>query len=276
MDRRGWSGLARACHLEPTIAVTGVVGAFALSSGRGLGTLWVVAAVLAGQLSIGWSNDVIDHQRDRAAGRTGKPIVSGAVSARVVAVAAALALLACVPLSLVAGGWRGGLAHLLGVAAAWAYNLRLKATPLSPLPYAVAFGALPAFVLLGLPEPRWPPVWLTAAGALLGLGAHFANVVPDIDDDLEHRVVGLPHRLGAHGSVVTAAVLLTAAGAVLAFGPGVDPLGWAALVITAVLAIAAVGLAIRRGFRGPLVFRIAMVIAVIDVALLIARGQQTG
>ncbi len=273
MDGRRWVGLLRACHPEPTIAVTAVVSAFALAAGRGAGTLWVLAAILAGQLSVGWSNDVVDRRRDVAAGRTDKPVAAGLVPARTVAVAAGLALVAVVPLSF-ASGWRAAPAHLVGVVAAWSYNFGMKATPLSPLPYAVAFGALPAFVLLGLPDPQWPPWWMVAAGALLGLGAHFANVVPDIDDDIQQHVVGLPHRIGASASVVTAGVLLLAASVVLAFGPGADPLGVAAIVVTAGL-LAGAALAGRQpGSRW--VFRAAMAIAVVDVALLIARGNTIG
>ncbi|HZO69298.1 MAG TPA: UbiA family prenyltransferase [Kribbellaceae bacterium] len=270
MDGRRWVGLLRACHPEPTIAVTAVVSAFALAAGRGAGTLWVLAAILAGQLSVGWSNDVVDHRRDVAAGRTDKPVAAGLVPARTVAVAAGLALLAVIPLSF-ASGWRAAPAHLVGVAAAWSYNLGMKATLLSPLPYAVAFGALPAFVLLGLPDPQWPPWWMVAAGALLGLGAHFANVVPDIEDDIQQHVVGLPHRIGARASVVTAGVLLLAASVVLAVGPGADPLGVAAIVVTAGL-LAGAALAGRQP-ASRWMFRAAMVIAVVDVALLIARGN---
>jgi 4-hydroxybenzoate polyprenyltransferase len=265
MDGRRWAGLLRACHPEPTVAVTGVTGAFALAAGRGAGTLWVVSAVLAGQLSVGWSNDVIDGRRDAAAGRTDKPIASGTVPARLVAVAAAAALVAAVPLSF-ASGWRAGPAHLLGVAAAWGYNLGLKATVLSPVPYAVAFGALPAFVLLGLPDPRWPPVWMVAAGALLGLGAHFANVVPDLDDDIRQGVVGLPHRLGERACVLVAAALLLAASAVLAFGPDTDLVG--VLAFTIATGLLASGMVMRRSL-----FRVALAVAVVDVVLLIVRGH---
>ena len=40
-----------------------------------------------------------------------------------------------------ASGLLAGLAHLVGVAAAWAYNLGLKSTRISWVPYAVAFGS---------------------------------------------------------------------------------------------------------------------------------------
>ena len=248
-----------------------MTGAFAVAAGRGWGTLWVVAAVLAGQLSIGWSNDLVDRRRDVAAGRTDKPVASGDVAVRLVTIATAVVVVAVVPLSL-AGGWRAGLAHLLGVASGWAYNLGLKATPLSPLPYAVAFGSLPSFVVLGLPGHPLPPWWITAAGALLGLGAHFVNVVPDIDDDLREGIRGLPQRFGRLGATLTAGLLLTAASCLLAFGPGAGPVAIVTLVVTvASLLTASVRSARRPGSRAP--FRAAIAVAVIDVVLLVVRGR---
>ena len=94
-------GLVRACHLGPTVAVTVLVTALAVASGRDVtGCVLVAAAVLTGQLSIGWCNDAVDAGRDIAAGRTVKPVVEGAVSVRTVWVAASADLALCVPLSL--------------------------------------------------------------------------------------------------------------------------------------------------------------------------------
>ena len=79
------------------------------------------------------------------------------------------------------------------------------------LPYAVSFGLLPAFVVLALPgRRRRRPGWSRRA-RLLGAGAHFANVLPDLADDARTGVRGLPHRLGAAGAAVAAAGLLLAA-----------------------------------------------------------------
>lgn len=101
-------GLARACHPGPTAAVTVLVTALAAAAGRdAAGCGLVAAAVLAGQLSIGWCNDAVDAGRDVAAGRTGKPVADGTVSVRAVWTAAAAALALCVPLSL-ASAWRPG------------------------------------------------------------------------------------------------------------------------------------------------------------------------
>jgi UbiA prenyltransferase family len=142
----------------------------------------VAAAVLTGQLSIGWLNDALDVRRDIEVGRTDKPVVAGEVSVPTLRTAAAVAALACVPLSL-ASGAAAGAVHLVAVAAGWAYDAGVKSTAASVVPYLVCFGLLPVFVVLGLPGSPAPPWWLPVGGALLGAGAHFANVLPDLDDD---------------------------------------------------------------------------------------------
>jgi 4-hydroxybenzoate polyprenyltransferase len=231
--------------------------------------------VLAGQLSVGWSNDYVDADRDALVDRTDKPIPAGHIAARVVGVAALTALIASVPLSL-ASGWLAALPHFAGIAAAWGYNLGLKGTVISPIPYAIGFGGLPAFVVLGLPDRPTPPAWLIIAGALLGLGAHFANVLPDMADDIRLGVRGLPHRLGARASAALAAAFLLAASLVLAFGPGRPN----ALTITAVgfgvAALIAGGLVAARQPGSRAAFRVAILVAVIDAALFIARGASIG
>src|SRR6478736_3805849 len=114
--------LVRAGHLEPTLAVTALTALLAWSAGHDLGTgLLVTAAVLTGQLSIGWSNDLVDRGRDLAVHRSDKPLATGALPVRVVQVAVGAALAACVVLSLLCG-LRSGLTHLvLGVGSGWAY-----------------------------------------------------------------------------------------------------------------------------------------------------------
>src|SRR6476659_661201 len=211
-------GLALSCHPLPTIAVTAISAGLAalagLSPARGA---LLVAAVFAGQLSIGWSNDAIDAARDRATQRSDKPVAQGAVSTRTVAVAAGVALLVAVLLSL-ALGWQPGLASLTDVACGWLYNLGLKATAFSFLPYAIAFGVLPAVATLSSPQPSWPAPWAMTAGALFGVSAHLANVLPDLDDDVGTGVRGLPHRLGARATAVACPVLLGAASLVILAG----------------------------------------------------------
>src|SRR4051812_29796880 len=159
--------LVRACPPEPALAVTALTTALAVSVGRGAGSVTVAAALLSGQLSVGWSNDWIDADRDRRSGRCDKPVARGDLSPTTLRNAALAAVACCVPLSL-AMGRAAGLLPPAAVAAAWAYNARLKPPLLSWAPYAFSFGAIPSIVPLGLPGSPWAPRWATAAGALLG------------------------------------------------------------------------------------------------------------
>jgi protoheme IX farnesyltransferase len=270
----GALALLRSCHPEPTAAVTAMATALAVTTGRDVaGVLLVAGAVLTGQLAIGWLNDHLDADRDRAVGRTDKPVAGGGVSARAVGVAAVVAAVLCVPLSL-ASGLLAGVLHLVAVAGGLAYDLGLKATRASVLPYAVSFGLLPVFVVLGAGAPA--PWWLPVAGALLGCGAHFANALPDLDDDRATGVLGLPHRMGAAGSRIAAAALLLAASVVLVVGVlGSGAAVPAPLVVAApVVALGVLGagfaLGRRPGSRAP--FRAVVLVALVDVALLVAAG----
>lgn len=268
--------LVRSCHPEPTLAVTAGITALTVAAGQtAAGALGVALAMLAGQLSIGWSNDWLDAARDARTGRADKPVAAGQVGLRTVRAAALAAAAATVPLSLVFG-WRAGMMNILGVACGWAYNAGLKSTAMSVLPYTVAFALAPAFAVLSLPGAPAPPVWLLVTGALLGSGAHFANVVPDLDDDAATGIHGLPHRLGRAGSVAAAAVLLAAASAVLAFGPPgpPGPAGIGALAVVVVVLGAGLVRGRRPGSRAP--FRAVMVVAVVDVALLLVSGATLG
>jgi 4-hydroxybenzoate polyprenyltransferase len=264
-------GLAGACHPLPSLAVTAVAVLLAAGLGHGAaGVLLIGAAVLTGQLSIGWSNDWVDAARDRATGRAAKPAATGQVPVRTVATAAALALAATTVLSALLGAYAAA-ALLLGVAMGWAYNLGLKATPWSGATYLLAFGALPLAPYLALPDRPWPPWWVPVVGALLGFGAHFANVLPDLRADAATGVRGLPQRLGPRWGVVVMAIALATASVVLGLGP---PDASGAFVLTAVAggalgALAAVSVALRVP-DSPAAFRITIAIAVLDVGLLIA------
>jgi 4-hydroxybenzoate polyprenyltransferase len=274
-------GLLGASHPLPSLAVTVLATALSAGAGRSAGgCVLVAAAVLSGQLSIGWCNDLVDRARDVAAGRRDKPLATGAVSVRLVTGACALAVVLCVPLSL-ASGWRAGVAHLAGVAGGWAYDLGLKRTPWSFLPYAVSFALLAAFITLGLPGHPAPPAWLLVAAALLGTGAHFLNVVPDVDADLAAGVRGLPQRMGAAAAAATGAVLLAAAAVVVTFGPGRPPWwAWTGLGVAVGCAAGAglTGAAAARGGNGGrrTPFLLAVVTAAVAVALLVARVPDLG
>ncbi|MEU0354518.1 UbiA family prenyltransferase [Streptomyces cyaneofuscatus] len=265
------AGLALACHPGPVVAVTALACALAVGAGLSPARLVLVGvAVLTGQLSVGWCNDAYDAGRDARAGRRGKPVADGAVSVRAVWGAAAVALALCVPLSL-ACGFLAGTVHLAAVAAAWLYNLRLKATVLSWVPYAVGFAALPSLVTLSLADASWPRWWTVAAGALLGCAAHLGDTLPDIEADRAAGIRGLPHRLGARGTRLLLPVPLLAATGVLVLGPPgpVDAGSLAVLVLAGAAAL--LGPALGRWWHKAALAG-AMTVAAADLALLLARG----
>ncbi len=250
----------RCAHPLPVAVVAAVSGALALGAGRGPSTVWVVLAVLAGQLFVGWSNDYVDRDRDRQAGRQDKPLATGEIDARIVLVAALVALVAAVPLSL-ASGLTAALVHFVGLAAATAYNLWLKATVFSAVAYAVGFGVLPAFITLGLAPPHWPPAWVLAAAALIGLGGHFAQARPDVERDRRQGVLGLPQLAGDRASAILAAAFLAGGAVVIAAGAR------SLLPLVALVPIPAVVLT-----APSTAYRLTLVIAVLTVAAFVVNG----
>jgi 4-hydroxybenzoate polyprenyltransferase len=81
------------------------------------------------------------------------------------------------------------------VLSAWLYNVPFKRTVLSWLPYVVSFGLLPAFLSYGGLHGAPPTVAMTVVAALLGVGIHFLNALPDLVEDEETGVRHLPLRI---------------------------------------------------------------------------------
>jgi 4-hydroxybenzoate polyprenyltransferase len=257
-------GLVLGCHPGPTLVVTTAVTAVAASLGRGwAGSAVVLVAVLSGQLSVGWANDARDARRDTLAGRQDKPVVRGWITARTLWIAAFTAAIACVPLSFLAAGPRGGAAHLVAVALAWAYDLWLKTTPWSFLPYTVAFAMVVPFLSYGLDPPRPPAPWAMAALGLLGLGAHLANGIPDIEGDRQVDAQGLVARIGARAAGIVATVALVIATGLLVGHLGLSPI--LAAAISAALALATAATAATAS--GRYLFGLVLVLGITDAAL---------
>jgi 4-hydroxybenzoate polyprenyltransferase len=265
--------LIRTSHPGPSLAITAITALLAIQARPpGPGLVLFVLAALTGQLSIGWSNDAFDAGADAAGGRLDKPIVAGTIGRGTVAAAGVVALTVSVVAAFVVAV-AAGVINLVMVAAGWAYNAKLKSTVASGLMYVVGFGLIPAFAvswLPGHPLPRW---WAFLAAALLGLGAHFANVLPDLAADRAGGVDGLPQRVAASsfgpaGVRLVALTLLLAASALIVLAPG-GPYRWPVLAGLAVAAVLAVVGARARG-RTP--FRAAIAIAALDVVLFIFGG----
>ena len=264
--------LARACHPLPCAAVTAIFTVTALAAGLHGRVGLLATAVLCGQLSVGWSNDVIDAARDTRAGRTDKPIATAAIGRATVAWCAGGALLIDLPLSL-SLGIRPGLLHLAAVALAWGYNLGLKGTWLSVVPYAVAFGLVPTIVAAMLPGSPWPQASLILAGAILGVAAHFANTLGDTAADELTGVHGLPQRIGPTRSAVVAASCVAIGALLVLAAAGATVLTVTATVIGVMIA-ATIPFVIRReeGAHAAFVLVIAAV-GVLVVAFAISGGS---
>ncbi|TMF28345.1 MAG: ubiquinone biosynthesis protein UbiA, partial [Chloroflexi bacterium] len=138
--------------LLTTLAALGFAWIFGIGT-RDRRFWWIAAIMLLVQFSISALNEWADADLDRQAGRR-RPIPLGLVprgAALGVAVVCAVgAFLLCVLADL------GPFALLLvgiGTACGWAYDLWLKATPLSFVPFATAFPLMPFWigVLAGRP-----------------------------------------------------------------------------------------------------------------------------
>lgn len=249
-------------HPGPTLVVTILSLALGIAAGVAPGRLvLLVAAVFAGQVSVGLSNDAIDATRDAAVGRTDKPIAGGAVTAgRALAVGGGAVVVALV-LSLPLGpGFVA--AHAIALASAWAYNAGLKSTPFSIFPFLLSFGLFPSFATLSSSMPALAAPWATTAGAALGAAVHLTNVVRDLDDDRRTGVRGLPHRLGARTSVLLAAVGIVVGAVAVLLGGGSSLIG--ILFFGAVVAVAlatAVLVIVKR--PGRVVFQLTMLAALL-------------
>lgn len=267
---RTLGALVRSSHPGPSAGVT--VIAVLLGVAAGLSPLGVVvfgATMAFNQLSIGLSNDWLDAARDRASGRRDKPVGRGELAASTVRTVAIVAAAVSIALSL-ALGLPFALAHLVALAGGWAYNAWLKHGPFSPVPYVVSFGLLPTLAPLALPHPHLAAWWAILAGALLGVAAHVANVLPDLADDAATGVRGLPHRLGRLGATLLAGFAL--AGAALALALGIaSPLALTGLGLSLVASVAAVVFSLRASRWG---FRLVILAALIDVVLLLLAGDR--
>jgi len=259
-------GLIRACHPEPAAAVTVVACLLTIAAGRRpVDSVTITLAVLASQLAVGWWNDWLDADRDIETGRLDKPLATGEVSRRAVLVAAVVAAVANVPLSLLSGpvpGVFGITGMLLGLA----YDWPLKFTVASVVPYLLAFASLATFTA---GTRHW---WLITAAGLLGGGAHFLNVLPDLAGDARTGVRGLPQALGATGSWLAGGGLLLAATAILVFGPaGAPSIAGLGILAVAVVALPS-GWLLARRFGPRMAFRSVMLVALADVVLLLFSG----
>jgi 4-hydroxybenzoate polyprenyltransferase len=270
------TGLARLVHPFPSILDGIVTAAFALAAGgaplvaTGLGL-----AMVALQAGIGATNDLVDAPRD-AGHKPGKPIPAGLVSRttarRVVVVAFGVGF----GLSGVSGGAAAVSIALVGVAIGLAYDLRLKGTAWSWVPFALGVPLLPVFGWVGA-SGRLPVAFLILVPAAVAAGAALAiaNALVDVERDRGAGSGSIALALGPATARLINVGLLVLVGLVATVS--VVPLGGsassgAAVAVAAVLPVGAAmaargGGAIRRERAWELE---ALGVAVLAVAWLLA------
>ena len=198
--------LINSSHPIPCLAVASFAGLFAIGSGIAWDrSLLVFFVVLLQQISVGLSNDWLDYKIDLKAGRTDKPTVNGTVKVSELRAGAVAAAVLAQATAFIFGA-TAALVMFAMLAAGWAYNLGMKSNWTSFTPYAFGFGLIPIFVGVASTEPFWAPAWVVLAAALLGVSAHFANVLPDIKADRLTGVRSLPHILWQKISALAIAV----------------------------------------------------------------------
>lgn len=207
-------------------------------------------AMVCLQVSIGALNDLLDVERDRGR-KPGKPIPAGLVG-RGTALAVVVAGLV---LGLVASAAAGLLVFavaLVGTAAGWAYDIRLKTTGWAWLPFAIGLPLLPVFAWVGA-TGRIPTAFglLVPLAIVAGAGVALLNGLADIDRDRAAGVATPAVRLGARKARWLSGALLGLVG-VVALGSlaavGAEPRAW--LAATAGLALVAAGLVLAGSSSG--------------------------
>ncbi len=214
----------RLLHPLPSLMTVVASGAFILLAAHGLpglGTLgYLLLIETCRQFSISAFNDYFDRDMDR--GRPEKPVASGVVGARMALLVGAFFGLVSLLLSLPFGLWLT-LLTAIGLAGGLLYDAGLKYTAFSWLPFCIAFPTLPLWAWVGVhPDGNLPGslLWVVPVAAVMTLGIHLADTIPDLEKDTAAGAMGLAHRLGMRRSV---ALCWTAFGLALAMTLALSP-----------------------------------------------------
>ncbi len=200
--------------------MTGAVAT--LAGGDASRVLVLATSMLLLQLGIGATNDWADASADGVV-RPDKPIpaglvtrvAAGRVAAALVVAGLALAALAGTAALLVAG---------LGLAAGLAYDLRLKGTRWSWVPYAIGIPLLPLFGWVGATGEVPPSLGVLLPVAMVaGAALAVANALADLERDEAAGVETVATVLGLVparrlGALLQGAVAVAALGSAVALG----------------------------------------------------------
>lgn len=261
--------LIKSTHPIPCLAVASFAGLIGIGSGITWDrSLLIFLVVLLQQISVGLSNDWLDYKRDLKADRKDKPAVNGTVKVSELRTGAITAALLAQTTAFIFGP-TAALVMFVMLVAGWAYNLGMKSNWTSGFPYAVGFGAVPVFVGLASTEPFWVQTWVVLAAALLGVSAHFANVLPDIEADKLTGVNSLPHILGQRASALAiAGTALLATVLVVTQSKDLDPTVAAVGLVLNILVVGfAAGLSIKAK-PSRAAFSLLILASLVNVVLL--------
>ena len=261
--------LIKSTHPIPCLAVASFAGLIGIGSGITWDrSLLIFLVVLLQQISVGLSNDWLDYKRDLKADRKDKPAVNGTVKVSELRAGAITAALLAQTTAFIFGP-TAALVMFVMLVAGWAYNLGMKSNWTSGFPYAVGFGAVPVFVGLASTEPFWVQTWVVLAAALLGVSAHFANVLPDIEADKLTGVNSLPHILGQRASALAiAGTALLATVIVVTQSKDLDPTVAAVGLVLNILVVGfAAGLSIKAK-PSRAAFSLLILASLVNVVLL--------
>ncbi len=165
------------------------------------------------QLGIGTVNDLVDapHDADRKAG---KPIPEGLVDRGAARAAAVVLFLAGLALAVTVSLAIAGLSIIV-IGIGLAYDLRLKGTAWSWLPFAIGIPILPVYGWLGA-TGTLPPAFAALVPAAVAAGTALAigNSLVDVERDRAAGRTSVADRLGPHRAARVAAALLALVAAI--------------------------------------------------------------
>ncbi|MDQ2787056.1 MAG: UbiA family prenyltransferase [Chloroflexota bacterium] len=200
----GARGYVRLIHPFPVAMNAVAAVAFALLAAHGRpgarALLLIAAAIVGSQATVGVVNDLRDRDLDAVA-KPEKPLISGRATVRGAACVSVVALI----VALIAGAALGRLSLLFVLAmtaAGLVYDLWLKRTALSFLPYIFGLPILPIWAWICVRDAP-SRLWLTyPIGVLVGFGLHLANALPDAERDAAGGIRGIVQVVGRRAALL--------------------------------------------------------------------------
>ena len=179
----------------------------------------VALSIFLVSASVGSMNDFLDVDLDRRT-KPEKPIARGDLRPRTAFAISVLSAIVGVLLS-AALGLPVMVVALLVLASGLAYDVWLKGTLWSWVPYGIGIPALPVWGFLA--AGQFTPVLLLSfpLGALISLALYLANTIPDLEGDTAYGIKGLAHRLGLRRSLIASWACFGLTTGLLALTPAV-------------------------------------------------------